>query len=340
VLFLGVLLVVRDHRRLQRYTYTFGLLGLVLLLLPLAPGIGTTRNGATLWIRVAGYSFQPAEAAKIALAIFFAGYLVTKRDSLALVRTKVLGLEFPRGRDMGPLLIAWAIAMVVLVVLERDVGTALVFFGLFVTLLYVATQRRSWLVLGAFLFVVGAVAAYLMFPHVRIRFQVWLDPFTYASDQGYQIVQALYGLAQGGLLGTGLGQGYPQLVPFANSDFIISSLGEELGMAGLFAILLLYAIIVQRGLRTAIACRDAFGTLLATGLSIVLALQVFVVVGGVTRLIPLTGLTTPFLTLGGSALIVNWMMIALLLRISDRARRPEPETPPSPDLELTQVVRL
>jgi cell division protein FtsW (lipid II flippase) len=224
-------------------------------------------------------------------------------------------------------------------VFERDLGTSLLFFGLFVSLLYIATHRRSWLVLGGLLFVVGAVLSYFAFGHVRVRVQVWLDPFAYQSDQGFQVVQSLFGLASGGLLGSGWGQGYPQFVPYANSDFIISSFGEELGLTGLTAMLVLYAVIVSRGLRTAVSCRDPFGTLVAAGLSIVLALQVFVVVGGVTRLIPLTGLTTPFLSAGGSALVANWMMVALLLRISDTSRRPVPVVAPL-DEALTQVMKL
>jgi len=338
VLFIATLIVVRDHRKLQRFTYTSLFLGLVLLMLPLVPGIGATINGATLWVRVGPFSFQPAEMAKIALTIFFAGYLVVKRDSLALVRTKVLGLELPRGRDLGPLLVAWVISLGVLV-FERDLGTSLLFFGLFVGMLYVATQRWSWLVLGSILFIVGSVGAYFAFNHVRVRVQVWLDPFAYQSEQGYQIVQSLFGLSSGGLLGSGWGQGHPLFVPYAKSDFIISALGEELGYTGLAAIIMLYAVVVTRGMRASVACRDAFGTLVAAGLSIVLGLQVFVVVGGVTRLIPLTGLTTPFLAAGGSALIANWIMIALLLRISDTARRPNAIVV-SPDDALTQVIRL
>ena len=337
-LFIATLIVVRDHRKLQRFTYTSLFLGLILLMLPLVPKIGATINGATLWVRIGPFSFQPAEMAKILLTIFFAGYLVVKRDSLALVRTKVLGLELPRGRDLGPLLVAWVISLGVLV-FERDLGTSLLFFGLFVGMLYVATQRWSWLVLGAILFIAGSVGAYFAFNHVRVRVQVWLDPFAYQSEQGYQIVQSLFGLSSGGLLGSGWGQGYPLFVPYAKSDFIISALGEELGYTGLAAIIMLYAIVVTRGMRASVACRDPFGTLLAAGLSIVLALQVFVVVGGVTRLIPLTGLTTPFLAAGGSALIANWIMIALLLRISDTARRPNAVVV-SPDDALTQVMRL
>ncbi len=334
----AVLLVVRDHRRLQKYTYISLFLGVGLLLLPLVPGLGLTINGARLWIKLGPLTFQPGELAKIVLTIFLAGYLVTHRDSLAIVRRKVLGIALPRGRDLGPLLGAWLLALAVMA-FETDLGTALIFFGLFVAMVYVATQRRGWLVLGALLIVIGGTLAYFLFGHVRTRVQIWLDPFAYANDQGYQIVQSLYGLANGGLLGTGWGQGYPQLVPFASSDFILSAFGEELGLTGIMAILLMYAILVQRGLRTAVACRDVFGRLLATGLSFVFALQVFVVAGGVTKLIPLTGLTTPFLSAGGSALIANWIMVALLLRISDITRRPDPVVT-SPDQALTQVVRL
>ncbi len=337
ILFVSVLVLLRDHRLLQRYTYTFGFAGLVLLILPLAPVIGTTVNGATLWIRVGGFSFQPAELAKILLTVFFAGYLVEKRDSLALVRSKFLGIGLPRLKDLGPIVVAWLVSLAVLI-FQRDLGTSLLFFGLFVAMLYIATQRRSWLFLGGLLFIAGAVLAYYAFGHVRLRVTVWLDPWSYADDQGYQIVQSLFGLANGGILGAGLGQGFPNLVPFANTDFIVAALGEELGVTGLIAMLLLYAILVERGLRTAVSVRDSFGQLLAAGLSITLALQVFVIIGGVTRLIPLTGLTTPFLSYGGSSLIANWILVALLLRISDRARRPE-VIAPSPDDAVTQVVR-
>lgn len=336
-LFILVLIVLRDHRVLQRYTYTAGLIGVVLLLLPLAPVIGATVNGSTLWVRIGGLTFQPAEAAKIFLTIFFAGYLVVTRDSLALVRTKFLGIGFPRARDLGPILIVWVVSLGVLI-FERDLGTSLLFFGLFVAMLYIATQRISWLVLGSLLFVIGSVGAYLLFGHVRARVQVWLDPFAYADTGGYQIVQSLYGFSNGGLFGTGLGRGYPDLVPFANTDFILAGLGEELGLTGVFAILLLYAVLIERGLRIAVTVRDPFGQLLAAGLSITFAIQVFVIVGGVTRLIPLTGLTTPFLSYGGSSLVANWVIIAILLVISNRARRPA-AGPSTADTALTQVMK-
>jgi len=336
-LLMAVLFLIKDHRVLQRFTY-ISLLGAgILLILPLVPGLGATINGATIWIRVGPFSFQPSEIAKILFAIFVAGYLVVSRETLSLVRKRWLGIAIPRGRDMGPLLIAWLLGLGILV-FERDLGTAIIFFGMFVVTLYVATGRRSWLIIAGALIVVGGVFSYFLFSHVRIRFQIWMDPFAYATNEGYQIVQALYGLANGGVFGTGLGQGYPQLVPFANSDFIIASFGEELGLTGLFAMLTLYAILVQRGLRVGTACRDTFGRLLAVALASVFALQVFVVVGGVTGLIPLTGLTTPFLSAGGSALVSNWIMIALLLRISDVTRRPE-RYMPSGDTSGIQAVR-
>lgn len=319
-LLLVVLAIVRDHRMLQRYTYTSMLIGLGLLLMPLLPVVGATINGARLWVRVAGQSFQPGEFAKLFLAVFFAGFLVLKRDSLALIRVKRWGIGMPRPRDLGPILICWMISVGILV-FQRDLGTSLLFFGLFVSVLYFATGQRTWLALGAILFMSGATIAYFMFGHVRIRVQVWLDPFTYADTQGYQIVQSLYGLASGGLFGNGLGDGFPYLVPFAKSDFILAAFGEELGLVGLFAILMLYALLVQRGLKIASIVRDGFGQLLAAGLATVLALQTFIVTGGVTKLIPLTGLTTPFLTAGGSSLVANWIALAILLRISDTAQR-------------------
>ena len=337
VLLGSVLILLRDHRWLQRFTYISLLGAVVLLLLPLVPGLGATINGATLWIRIGPFSFQPSEIAKILFAIFIAGFLVTAKDTLALVRRRWLGIAIPRGRDMGPLLVAWTMSMVVLV-FERDFGTAIIFFGMFVVTLYVATGRRSWLVIAFGLVAVGGLLAYLFFNHVQIRVKIWLDPFAYANDEGYQIVQSLFGLANGGILGTGLGQGYPNLVPYANSDFIIASFGEELGFTGLMAMLLLYAILVQRALRTGVACRDTFGRLLAVSLGSVFALQVFVVVGGVTKLIPMTGLTTPFLAAGGSSLIANWIMIGLLLRISDITRRPE-RVVPSGDTTGIKAVR-
>ncbi len=322
----ALLWVLRDHRTLRRYTYTAMALGVLLLVLPLVPGLGSEQLGSRIWIRLGPLSFQPGEIAKIALAVFFAGYLVQARDVLSLAGRKVLGFTFPRGRDLGPIMVAWLVSVAVLV-FEKDLGSSLLFFGLFVAMLYVATERVSWIAIGLVLFAAGAYAAYLLFPHLQRRVMLWLDPFSAASlEQSDQLAKGLMGMAAGGLFGTGLGKGRPWLVAFAQSDFIIPSLAEELGLAGLFAILLLYGLFVERGLRTALGVRDGFGKLLALGLAFSVALQLFVVLGGVTRVIPLTGLTTPFMSLGGSALLANWSVTALLLRISDQARRPVVES--------------
>jgi cell division protein FtsW (lipid II flippase) len=336
--FVVTLIVLPDHRRLQSLTYTMGFAGIALLLLPLTPGLGVNINGARIWVHFAGLSFQPGEIAKICLAIFFAGYLVVKRDALALAGRRFLGIDLPRARDLGPILLMWVISLGVLV-FQRDLGSSLLFFGLFVVLLYVATERASWLVVGTVLFAGGAYLGYLAFAHVQERVNGWLHPFADPAQYG-QIIQGQYSLAWGGILGRGWGEGSPYLTPYSWSDFIATSIGEELGLTGLMAILMIYALIVERGLRTSLVCRDAFGKLLAVGLSVALALQVFVVVGGVTRLIPLTGLTTPFLSYGGSSLVANWIIVALILRISDYSRRPVPQLPlPSVDADTEVGVR-
>jgi cell division protein FtsW (lipid II flippase) len=332
-----VLFVLRDHRTLRRYTFTAAVVGFGLLVLPLLPGIGRTVNGSRIWIGLGPFTFQPGEVAKIVLAVFFAGYLVQTRDALSLAGRKVLGFTFPRGRDLGPILVAWILSLLVLV-FEKDLGSSLLLFGLFVAALYVATERTSWIAIGLALFAFGAYVAWRLFAHVQARVQLWLDPF--APDQSDQVAKGLMGMAAGGLLGTGLGRGRPDLTYFAESDFIVPSFAEELGLVGLFALLMLYVLLVQRGMRTALGVRDGFGKLLAAGLSFSVALQCFVVVGGVTRVIPLTGLTMPFLSYGGSSLLANWSLVALLLRISDHARRPVAEVPTaaaSPDAR-TEVV--
>lgn len=332
---LGVLLAVatvvfvRDHRILRRWTYTFGLAALLLLILPLIPGLGRTINGARIWIHLGPFSFQPGEIAKIFLAIFFAGYLVTFRDQLTAAGPKFLGVRWPRLRDTAPIALAW-IASVGVLVFQRDLGTSLLFFGLFVAMLYIATGKKSWIFIGLSLFVAGAVIASQIFPHVHQRLTGWLnalspEEFNKTPGGSYQLVQGLFGMAKGGLVGTGLGEGRPSIVPYAESDFIYASLGEELGLIGLFVILILYVILFQRGFKTASELRDGFGTLLIAGMSFTVALQTFIVVGGVTRLIPLTGLTTPFLAAGGSSLVANWIIIGLFVRASDNARRPQEE---------------
>jgi cell division protein FtsW (lipid II flippase) len=342
VLFIGALVGLRDHRLLQRFTYTSGLAAVLLLLLPFLPFIGRSINGARIWINVLGFSFQPGEVAKVLLVIAFAGYLVLHRDALALAGRRLLFVDLPRGRDLGPILAMFAVAMMVLVA-QNDLGSSLLFFGLFLVMLYVATERPGWLVVGAALFAAGALAAYTFVGNVQNRFDIWLDPIRYYDDPigSYQLVEAMFGMGWGGLIGRGFGNGLPARIPYAESDFIVAAIGEELGLTAVMAVILCYGLIVERALRTALIARDGFGKLMAVGLGSIFAVQVFVVIGGVTGLIPLTGLTTPFLSYGGSSLIANWVVIALLLRISDQARRPVPRLDAdAPDAESTQVVQL
>jgi cell division protein FtsW (lipid II flippase) len=339
VAFVAVLAVIREPRVLQRYTYTLGAIGLGLLALPaLLPASISEVNGAKIQVALGGFSIQPEEFAKLALAVFFASYLVTKRDVLALAGRRILGIDLPRGRDLGPVLIAWAASLLILV-FETDIGTSALFFGLFVVMIYVATQRTSWLLIGVALFLFGSFVASKLFSHVGERFEIWLHPFAgqNPTHNAYQLVQGLEGMGFGGILGTGLGHGQPFWTPLVQSDFIVTAFGEELGLTGLMAVLLIYGLIVQRGLRSAVAVKDPFAKLLAGGLSFVFALQVFIIVGGVSGLIPLTGITTPFLSQGGSSLIASWGLIALLMRVSDTARRPAPQ--PIQDEGMTQVVR-
>lgn len=331
-LFIAILLIVRDHRVLQRYAYTLALAGVFFLMLPVVLPAQFSEipeaPGANIWIRVGGFQIQPGEFAKILLTIFGAAYLVQKRDVLALAGRRVLGIDFPRGRDLGPLLVAWLVCIAVLV-RGSDLGTSLLFFGLFVVLIYVATERISWVIVGVLLFAGGAYLAYQIFGKVQERVSIWLHPFDQANEAlGFQLRQSLFGLGTGGIFGTGLGSGHPELVPLPATDFIISSFGEEIGLFGLVGLLALYALLVARGFAAGLAVRDSFGKLLACGLAFLFALQLFVVVAGVTRLLPSTGLTTPFLSYGGSSMLGSWIILALLLRISDAARRPA-TTPPS-----------
>ncbi|MFI1247047.1 FtsW/RodA/SpoVE family cell cycle protein [Streptomyces anulatus] len=338
-LFIGVLLLLKDHRILQRYTYISMVVALILLILPM---FFPAQFGAKIWITIPGIgSIQPGEFAKIVIAIFFSGYLMVKRDALALASRRFMGMYLPRGRDLGPILAIWAMSILILV-FETDLGTSLLFFGMFVVMLYVATERTSWIVFGLTMSAVGAVGVASFEPHVQDRVTAWLDPFagwgTHAASE--QMAQVLMAFGSGGTLGTGLGQGNSDLILFAaNTDFILATVGEELGLAGVMAFLLLYGLIVERGVRTALAARDPFGKLLAIGLSGAFAIQVFVVAGGVMGLIPLTGMTMPFLAAGGSSVIANWALIGILIRISDTARRPAPTPAPSTDAEMTQVVR-
>jgi cell division protein FtsW (lipid II flippase) len=317
-----VILFVPSQLFLRRYVYVSMAVGIALLLLPLVPVIGTTINGATLWISLFGITFQPGEIAKIALIIFFAGYLVNRKDSLAVVGRKILGVRIPRGRELGPILVIW-LASIGVLVLQRDLGTSILYFGLFLVMIYVATGRAFYAGIGVAMLVTGGLVASRVLDYVSRRFDAWLNPFDQenydAVGGSYQIVQGVFGMANGGLFGTGLGGGVPQLVPLAESDFIVASLAEELGLIGFFAILALYFLLVARGLKVGFRHSDEFAKLMAVGFAFVIALQVFVVIGGVTRILPLTGLTTPLLAAGGSSLLANWIIIAMLLRLSDSA---------------------
>jgi cell division protein FtsW (lipid II flippase) len=332
------LAIVRDHRVLSRYAYTLGFVGLVLMMIPaVLPSSLSSINGAKLWIKFGGFfQIQPGEFAKLLLLSFFAYYLVRKREVLSLASRRFLGIDFPRGRDLGPVLVVWALSLLVLI-FEKDLGTALLYFGMFVVTLYIATERVSWLIIGLLLFLGGAFLANELgatiggpFANFHERVEVWLHPFADPNNTGYQLVQSLLGLGTGGLFGAGPGAGQPENVPFVNNDFIFAGIGEESGLFGLTALLVVYLLITVRGLRAAIAVRDSFGKLMAGGLAFTLGLQVFVIVGGVTKLIPLTGQTTPFLSAGGSSLMANWLLIGLLLRISDASRRPVSSSPMPP----------
>ncbi|AOS60877.1 FtsW/RodA/SpoVE family cell cycle protein [Actinoalloteichus hymeniacidonis] len=333
VLFVLILAFVKDHRLLARFGYTCGFVGLIALALPgFLPASMSSAGGAKIWIRIGGAGIQPGEFAKILLMIFFASFLVSKRDLFTVAGRRFLGMDFPRMRDMAPMLLAWAASVGVLV-FERDLGTSLLFFGLVLVMIYVATERVSWVVIGLSLFAIGCVIAYPLFNHLRVRVLNWMDPLGRldATDgDSFQLVQSLFGLGTGGIFGTGLGSGRPTLIPAAETDFIISAIGEEIGFVGVAAVLLLYLLLVMRGLRTALAVRDSFGKLLASGLAFIIGLQVFIVVGGATRLIPSTGITAPFLSYGGSSLLANYILVALLLLISHAARKPQPPSKPRP----------
>ncbi|QGV78576.1 FtsW/RodA/SpoVE family cell cycle protein [Streptomyces ficellus] len=337
--FIAVVVLLRDHRTLQGYAYVSVAAALLLLLVPIFfPAV----NGAKIWIRIGGFSFQPGEFAKILLAVFFAAYLAANRHALAYSGRRVWGVQLPTGRVLGPIVAIWLVSVGVLV-LERDLGTSLLFFGLFVILLYVATGRTGWVAVGLLLASAGAFVVGGLEPHVHGRVEDWLHPFASieAGRGPGQLAQSLFAFAAGGMLGTGLGLGESVLIGFAaKSDFILATAGEELGLAGLTAVFLLYALLVARGFGTGLALRDPFGRLLATGLSSIPALQVFVITGGVMGLIPLTGMAMPFLAQGGSSVVTNWIIVALLIRLSDSARAPEPRgAPPGAVLPVVEEVR-
>ncbi len=316
--FIATLVVVRPARWLEQYRYTLMLVGIGLLVMPLVPVLGSEINGARIWVSVGPINFQPGEFAKIALAIFFAGYLVDKREVLALSSTRLLGMAIPEARHLGPILLAWG-ASVLVMVAEKDLGSSLLFFALFVVMLWVGTERPSYLAMSLVLFAGGAALAYSRFGHVQDRVEVWLDPFDDPFGEGFQVTQSAFALADGGLTGTGLGVGSPNTanIPAVETDFIFAIIGEELGLAGSTAILVAFLLMIGSGLRVAITAERPFEKLLATGLTMLLGFQAFIIIAGVIRVLPLTGVTLPFVSYGGSSLLANWVLVALLLRISD-----------------------
>jgi peptidoglycan glycosyltransferase len=314
--FVATLVAVRRVRDLERYRWTIGFSGVVLLLLPLAPGIGRTINGAKIWVGLGPVSFQPGEFAKILLALFFASYLVEKRELLAVSRYRVGPISLPDLKHLGPVLLAWGVSLVVMIS-EKDLGSSLLFFALFVALLWVSTERATYLLIGLVLFAGGAALANQQFSHVQERVDIWLDPWQAPKDEGYQIVESQFAFAAGGVAGTGIGLGSPTRIPYAETDFIFAAIGEELGLVGATGVLVAYLLMIGVGLRTALRTQVPFERLLATGLTALLGVQSFLIIAGVTRVLPLTGVTLPFVSYGGSSLIANYVLLALLLRISD-----------------------
>ncbi len=315
VVFIITLAVVRDHRRLDDYRYLVGIGALVFLLLPLVPGIGKEVNGARIWLGLGGLSFQPGEVAKLGLVVFFASYLAEKRALLTVATNRLGPLMVPPARAFGPILAVWGVSLSVLV-FQKDLGLSLLIFGIFVAMLYVATARLTYVLLGLALFSAGAYAAWTIFSHVQSRISTWLDPWSVYESAGYQVAQSLFAMATGGIFGVGLGQGRPDIIPEVNTDFIFAAFGEEIGLLGTTALLLCFFLFVGRGFAVATRSRDDFGQLLAAGMTFLFGLQVFVILGGVTQLLPLTGVTLPFMSYGGSSLLANYALVALLLRVS------------------------
>ena len=321
--FVATLAFVQRIRDLERYRYTFALIGIGSLALPAIPGIGQEINGARLWVQVGPLNFQPGEAAKVLLVIFLAAYLVEKRELLSTPTWRVGPALLPDPKHFAPLLLAWGSSILVMV-REKDLGSSLLFFAVFLAMLYMATGRASYVGVGAGLFAGGATIAYQIFGHVRDRVTTWLDPWPSAQDQGFQLVQALFAFGSGGFAGSGLGLGSPGTIPNASTDFVFAAIGEELGLIGTSGVLLAYLLLVGVGFRIALRAEQPFLKLLAAGLTTILGVQTFIILGGVTRLIPLTGITMPFVSYGGSSLLANFVILALLLRISDEvARRAE-----------------
>jgi cell division protein FtsW (lipid II flippase) len=318
--FVATLAAVKRIRDLERYRYTFALLGIGSLLIPAVPGIGQEINGARLWVHLGPLNFQPGEAAKVTLVIFLAAYLVEKRELLSTPTWRVGPLMLPDPKHFAPLLLAWGSSILVMV-REKDLGSSLLFFAVFLAMLYMATARVSYVGIGAAMFAVGATLAYHAFGHVRERVTTWVNPWPTAQGHSFQLVQALFAFGSGGFAGTGLGLGSPGKIPNAATDFVFAAIGEELGLIGTTAVLLLYLLLIGVGFRIALRADQPFLKLLAAGLTTILGVQTFIILGGVTRLIPLTGITMPFVSYGGSSLLANFVILALLLRISDEVAR-------------------
>ena len=333
-----VLIKLPNTRVLLRTPLVFMLAGLLLLAAPFLPVIGATINGATLWLRVGPLSLQPAEFAKVVLIIGFAGYLAKHQSQLTFIQRKILGIELPRAKDILPLLIVWAVSLIILVG-QRDLGTSLLFFASAVLLLYITTARSSWLVIGFVLLILGGAAATAIFDHVQQRFNIWLDPFADVAGSGFQVVQAIYGFAAGGIFGTGLGKGNSNLVPYAESDFIFAAIAEELGLVGAAAVILLYGLVITKAIKTAAVGRSAGNSLIASGIAIFMFLQVLITVGGVSGALPITGLTTIFLSAGGSSLVASWILIAILFVLQDQDHALSNITTPLSD-DQTRAIKL
>jgi len=315
VVLLVTVAFLRDYKALERYRYTLAVLGLLLLLSTMA--LGKEVNGARLWLVLGPLRFQPSELAKIFLAVFFAAYLAEKKELLAAAGRRVAGVNLPRLRDLGPLLTMWALSLLLLI-FQRDLGSSLLFFGIFLAVVYVATGRAAFVLLGVLLFVLGATATFFLFSHVESRVETWLNPLNpeTVNRESYQIAQSLFAFAEGGLSGTGLAKGNPNIIPYVETDFVYAAVGEELGLIGAAVLALLYFLLACRGLQLAVRCEDDFGKLLAVGLTAVVALQSFIIMGGVTRLLPLTGITLPFVSYGGSSLVSNFLLLGILLCVS------------------------
>ena len=326
VAFVLVLLVVQRPPDLARYKWTFLVIGVGSLLLPLVPGIGASVGGARIWVSIGPVNFQPGEFAKIALALFFAGYLAENRELIAAGTRRIGPLRIPEMRYVLPITVAWGIAVVVMVA-EKDLGSALLFFTLFTVMMWVATERGIYVILGLLLFAGAAVIAYNMFEVVRIRVDVWLDPWSQYEGKGYQAAQAMFSFANGGTGGTGLSLGSPNKIPAASTDYIFAAIGEEMGLVGATAIIITFLLIIGAGLRIAIRAERTYEKLLATGLTTIIGMQAFIITAGVTRVVPLTGITLPFVSYGGSSLLANYILLALLIRVSDSSARRSGEVP-------------